>query len=98
MNYQTMTNITAKSHYKLPFVQTLFAVGSILFLQGCATAPQWLADHYNAQDPCQSKGQANYQYPSYCGAGSQGVRIRIVDDMGRTQVEIEPKNVEIIED
>jgi hypothetical protein len=90
--------ITAMTQYKLRFTKTLFAVGSTLFFGGCATAPQWLADHYNAQDPCQSKGVANYNYPSYCGAGTQGTRIYIVDDMGRKQVEIEPKNVQIQKD
>ena len=41
-----------------------------LALTGCATPPRFLAAMYDNNDPCQSKGQVNYQYPSFCGAGS----------------------------
>lgn len=41
-----------------------------LVLTGCATPPRFLAEMYDNNDPCQSRGQPNYQYPSYCGAAS----------------------------
>lgn len=37
---------------------------------GCATPPQWLANHYNSQDPCQRQNYVDKQ-PTWCGA-SQG--------------------------
>lgn len=39
-----------------------------LTLMGCATAPRWLAAHYNSQDPCQNAKTM----PDWCGAGSSG--------------------------
>lgn len=43
----------------------------VLLLTGCATPPRWLANMYDSNDPCQNYyRQANYQYPSWCGAGS----------------------------
>ena len=41
-----------------------------LTLTGCAQPPRWLANMYDNNDPCQSKGVANYQYPSFCGASA----------------------------
>ena len=39
---------------------------------GCAQlGDMW----FNGQDPCQSRGRANYQYPSYCGASGSGAVI-----------------------
>lgn len=35
---------------------------------GCAV----IGHIYDSQDPCQSKGQPNYQYPSFCGASGSG--------------------------
>jgi hypothetical protein len=57
---------------------TLF---SMLALTGCATAPAPLAWWFDRLDPCQSKGQANYQYPAFCGAGTanSGAVIRAKD-------------------
>lgn len=38
-----------------------------LALTACATPPQFLANHYNKQDPCQHYGKVdNYQLPDYC--------------------------------
>lgn len=45
----------------------------VLSTTACATPPRFLAEMYDNNDPCQSKGQANYQYPSFCGA-SNGTR------------------------
>jgi hypothetical protein len=39
-------------------------------LTGCASPPQWLADHYNSQDLCQSRNWPMGREPSYCGAGT----------------------------
>ena len=48
---------------------------AVLGLTGCATPPQWLANYYDSQDPCQNYYKVpNYQYPSFCGAG-KGARI-----------------------
>ena len=61
-----------------------------LFLTGCATPPQWLANHYDSQDPCQSKnwpengGKMNINswgargpsgYPIFCGASKAYVHV-----------------------
>lgn len=51
-------------------------------LSGCATPPQWLAEHYNSQDPCQARGRANYTLPQFCGAAGATVRV-IRDGSGR---------------
>lgn len=43
----------------------------VLSLTGCATPPQWLADMYDSNDPCQrTELIAKGTYPSYCGGGS----------------------------
>ncbi len=36
---------------------------SMTLLTGCATPPQWLANHYNSLDPCQRDTM-----PSWCGS------------------------------
>lgn len=41
-------------------------IALMTLLSGCST----VAAFYDSQDRCQSRGQANYQYPSYCGAGA----------------------------
>ena len=48
----------------------LVVIGIVLTLSGCATPPQWLANHYNSQDPCQRQNYQGQQ-PNWCGA-SQG--------------------------
>lgn len=51
----------------------------IINLFGCATAPQWLAHHFDANDPCQEYGKPNagkgWRQPSYCGSSSGPVGI-----------------------
>jgi hypothetical protein len=53
----------------------------VLALTGCATPPQWLANYYDRNDPCQTGAgdparqqllgrPLGYQQPSFCGAGS----------------------------
>ena len=40
-------------------------------LTACATPPQFLANMYDSNDRCQNYyKRADYQQPSYCGAGS----------------------------
>lgn len=39
-----------------------------LVTTGCST----IGAIFDAQDPCQSRGRANYQYPSFCGAAGNG--------------------------
>jgi hypothetical protein len=40
----------------------------LLTLNACAVPLNMLARFYDNQDQCLSKGQENYQYPSWCGA------------------------------
>ena len=66
-------------------MKTILAV-LVLTLSGCATPPQWLANHYDRNDPCQT-GQfteaerlrlnrpVGYQQPSWCGASNNRVII-----------------------
>jgi hypothetical protein len=42
-------------------------------LSGCATSLQLVADHFNAQDPCQTPREAR---PAFCGAGGATAVIR----------------------
>lgn len=42
-------------------------------LSGCAAPLQMVADHFNAQDPCQKPRQAR---PGFCGAGTATAVIR----------------------
>lgn len=46
-----------------------------LALTGCGTVFNGFASMMDAGDPCQSRGRANYQYPSYCGASGSGAVI-----------------------
>lgn len=49
-----------------------FLPALVVVLQGCATPPQWLANMYDSNDPCQNYYKVpNYQYPSFCGAGQR---------------------------
>ena len=61
---------------------TLF---SMLALTGCGTygEPLILSKWYDYNDPCQSKGQANYQYPAFCGAGTASSGAVVRDRQGR---------------
>lgn len=43
---------------------------STALLSGCATPPQWLANHYNSLDPCQRDPM-----PNWCGATTNRVTI-----------------------
>ena len=57
-------------------------IASTLTLSACATPPQWLANHYNANDPCQNYRQrANWNPPEWCGASSG--RTYIYNTQGR---------------
>lgn len=42
-----------------------------LSLTGCGT----IGAIFDAQDPCQSRGRANYQYPAFCGASGSGAYV-----------------------
>lgn len=53
----------------------------VILLTGCATPPQWLANYYDRQDPCQLQNNGG-RLPSWCGAGS-GTRTYIYDNQGR---------------
>jgi len=59
---------------------TLF---SMLALTGCATPPAPLAWWFDRLDPCQSRGQANYEYPAFCGAGTGSPGYVIRDSSGK---------------
>jgi starvation-inducible outer membrane lipoprotein len=53
------------------WITRLLLVASTLTLSACSTPPQWLANHYNRQDPCQNyHNRQNYQYPEWCGASA----------------------------
>lgn len=53
------------------WIMRLALIASTLTLSACATPPQWLANHYNASDPCQNYRQrANWQPPNWCGASA----------------------------
>lgn len=52
-------------------------------LSGCATPPPWLAHYFDSQDPCQSRGEAHYKYPNFCGAGGKSMARTIYDSQGR---------------
>lgn len=39
-------------------------------VSACAQPPKFLAYMYDSADRCQSQGQANYQYPAWCGASA----------------------------
>lgn len=56
--------------------KTIIVILMLLLLSGCATPPQWLANHFDSQDPCQ-----RYPHPSWCGASS-----------GRTVIYSTPNN------
>jgi starvation-inducible outer membrane lipoprotein len=59
--------VIGRAHfYRKAVMKSLVAVGLVLSLTGCATPPQWLANHFNSLDPCQN---VNSQ-PSWCGAGA----------------------------
>lgn len=63
-------------------VKSLSVTAILLSLSACATPPQWLANHYNSQDPCQNYYNVpNYQYPEWCGASN--ARMRLYDNRGR---------------
>lgn len=46
-------------------MKTLLTAILALNLIGCAA-------YWDRQDPCQSRGQVNYKYPSFCGASGSG--------------------------
>lgn len=54
----------------IKFILILIAV----LLTGCATPPQFLAEMYDRNDPCQTRAElgrpAGYQRPDWCGAAS----------------------------
>jgi starvation-inducible outer membrane lipoprotein len=65
-------------------ITRLLLVASTLTLSACATPPQWLANHYNRQDPCQNyHNRADYQMPNWCGASSG--RTLIYNNQGQRQ-------------
>jgi hypothetical protein len=44
----------------------------LCLLTGCGYggAPLLLGAYFDRQDPCQSRGRPNYQYPAFCGAAA----------------------------
>jgi starvation-inducible outer membrane lipoprotein len=46
-----------------------------LLLSGCATPPQWLANHFDQQDPCQTRAELGrplgYTAPGWCGGSGK---------------------------
>lgn len=50
-------------------MKTFLLVLIFCMLGGCASAPQWLAAHYNANDPCQLQNNGGH-YPDFCGKAS----------------------------
>lgn len=50
---------------------------SALVVTGCATPPQWLANYYDGNDPCQVKNYGGdwSKIPSYCGSSNNRVYI-----------------------
>jgi len=58
-------------------VLKVLAVVSVAVLTGCATPPQWLANHYDSNDSCQVKNHGGdwNKIPSYCGASGGRVYI-----------------------
>lgn len=52
-------------------MKTILAVICFVALNGCATAPSFLAAMYDRNDPCQQTHLIKTgQYPSFCGAGN----------------------------
>lgn len=47
---------------------------------GCAGSLKFVGDLVDRQDQCQSRGQANYNYPSYCGSGAYAQRETVYTD------------------
>jgi hypothetical protein len=68
-------------------MKSLLIFVTVMGLTGCATPPQFLADMYDRNDPCQT-GQFNeterqrlgrpvgYQMPDWCGASKGSVRVQ----------------------
>lgn len=48
----------------------IIAVVLVMLLTGCSTVLNTMAARYDNADRCQSRGQPNYQYPSFCGASA----------------------------
>jgi len=73
----------------------LIILAVTVILTGCATPPQWLANHFDRQDSCQSglnRPELNrpegYQVPAYCQVGNPK-QIGVIRDMqGRKQAVI----------
>lgn len=71
----------------------LFALAFVALLSGCASPPQWLADHYNSQDLCQSRNWPMGREPSYCGAGAYSrPAVTITGPFTQTQIEAMTKS------
>lgn len=47
-------------------MKILMAMILAMTLTGCATPPQWLANHFNSLDPCQNPKSM----PQWCGASA----------------------------
>jgi hypothetical protein len=73
----------------------LLALTAVICLSGCATPPAFLANYYDARDPCQTQefsrlnsarlkpaGYNHSNFPAWCGA-AQG-RTRITNTHGQT--------------
>ena len=48
-----------------------YAIILSITLTGCASPPQWMANYYDRQDPCQNHAKVDaYIPPSFCGASA----------------------------
>ena len=80
---------------KMKLTSKLLAMSAVIMLSGCATPPAFLANYYDARDPCQTQefsrlngarlkpqGYNHSQRPAWCGASAG--RTRITNTHGQT--------------
>jgi hypothetical protein len=80
---------------KMKLTSKLLAMSAVIMLSGCATPPAFLANYYDARDPCQTQefstlngarlkpaGYNHSQRPAWCGASRD--RTRITNTHGQT--------------
>jgi len=74
-------------------MKNLLGIFLASLLTACATPPQWLANHFDAGDVCQTREFASdgtrlkpqgYQQPYGCGGGRQTTGV-VRDTQGRVQ-------------
>ena len=80
---------------KMKLTSKLLAMSAVIMLSGCATPPAFLANYYDARDPCQTQefskhdntrlkpaGYTINDFPAWCGAHHG--RTRITNTHGQT--------------